>query len=214
MSDPAIDLSELTPTGMYGFVSRGNGLISRTIAWTTAPLSWILFGRLRDVPTHCGVGFVYPGGREVYFHAHAGDHWTGPHDIEQFRDWLRVDEDHWARRYFIAQSPDQMRHRYQTCLEKRDEWTYNISQFRWIYLHRRLGVSVPSSPKHVVCSEAVARILHPDFLRPHKAGARWIKPDEATPMDIMLALERASISQLEMRRFDAYDVGVSERTLT
>jgi len=142
-------------TKMFVFVSRGDNWLSKLIL------------RVLGEWTHMGLGFVLETGAIVYYEALFRKGVQGPKPLAEIDRWAAARP---GRRYAMRLLPDMN----SKAEEKRiivrtyqDVAGYNGLQLlsMWFLerVGRRFGWRVPRSRGRVVCSELVARVLHPEY---------------------------------------------------
>ena len=161
--------------------------LSTFLFWTWCPEFWCkAIANITDGPFgHMGVGFTlsdpsdpsHPS--DIYYEALADQGWTGPHDLAVRRaSFLSKD----PRSVFVVVplnlSEEVSEGKRQQAQSMCGVWSYGKLQLASMLLCERLWIPVPRSKTSVVCSEAVARILAPEFdLR----DARRTSFDEVSP---------------------------------
>lgn len=177
---------------VYIFTSRGRGWLSNTIAFNSAPMSWM--PQLKNVPSHAGLAFEKETGETVYFETHSPDGWRGPKPIQKLEAWVAKKPKQWVKYRELEFSQIERDRLWQKCHEKLVDpaWMdYRELQILGMLSRRIFRTRVKRSPSPV-CSEAVAKILFPYYdlrLWPDK---RTIRFDEITPWWVqVIPLERS-----------------------
>lgn len=161
-------LTGSTPEEIFAFFSIwGDYRSSRTISWLT------------DGPwSHCGLVFKMEGGAMCYFEAIPNGGFQGPRPLWKLT--RAVMEDDRRRNVIVPLHLDRaaVGAKWHVCLNLRGHRSYASLQLLAMAAFERYGIPVPTSPRRVVCSEILSRILAPEIdLR----DARRTKHDEVNP---------------------------------
>lgn len=146
MTEPLI-----TAYDVFVFFSCGEGFLSKQIRRITGG-SW----------SHCGIGFETSDG-PIYYEALFSDGFTGPRPLSDLQTWCHTDD----RRAIAVLSLNVGQAIATEKLAKSASWVGHVGYYAWqlaaMWAWQRFGWKVPKSPGRVVCSEAVASLIHPEI---------------------------------------------------
>ena len=156
------------------------------IAWVDSALP---HGRaisyLTDGPwSHQLIGFELVDGSPVYYESLYKTGFTGPHDLAKLTAWLAKNPARKFVKTFVpidaaaSQAKRLAADRMAGNMGVGHQAGYGKLQLLLMAAFERYGIPVPASPNHVVCSEAVSRLLCPEIdLRDHRRKSH----DEVNP---------------------------------
>lgn len=175
-------------TSIFVFFCKGDSLLSRAIMRITGG-PW----------SHCGIGFTIPKGScaefpeadQVYFEALFGKGFNGPRPLSDVYDWEAKNPE---RKVLVVRVGGVAAFA-TSKLVIAQTWVGTVGYAEWqlvamwFYerIGRRIGLRVPRSTSRVVCSEAVARILHPQI---DLTDADHPRLDEVNPVSLYWALQK------------------------
>ena len=144
--------------------------------------------RVGDGPWgHMGIGFNLSNGMQIYYEALFAQGFVGPISISELHNFI-IEKP--KRKYAIEYTDlneSQSRQKLKACEEMRGTAGYAELQLLAMAMSERYHIPVPRSPRRVVCSEAVSRILSPeielrdsrrtrhDMVNPSSAWRRWLE---------------------------------------
>lgn len=156
------------PICAWLFWTRSDGLADRVICRVTGGGPW----------SHMGIGFNMSDGDSVYYEAHwSHKRFAGPFCAIKLQRWEVADNGRAVGVRHLHLSDNALRLVYRrTEVMAAKQLGYNLWQLVQIWGMERLGIRVKRSPRKVICSEAVSRILeHVLDLRGNRSH------DEVTP---------------------------------
>lgn len=162
------------------FTTRGRGFLSNTIAFNSAPMSWM--PQLGNVASHAGLCFTLDTGKKFTFESHSPQGWQLV-DHKRTLAWVEKHPKAWIKYRDLNLDADEMEKVWKRCHEKLMDpaWMdYRELQIAGMLLRRIFKFRVKMSPSPV-CSEAVAKILYPYYDLRVWEGKRPIGFDEITP---------------------------------
>ena len=144
------------PVTAWVFDSRDVGFIASAIAYVSRRKG----ERIKDTPSHCGLGFDMNDGSQVYYEAHSDNGFGGPWSIVRLQSWIARKTGRWARRYTLPLSSAAVARLYELCERQRGVWPYPLGQLVQMWRWTRFSLPITASDDAVVCSEAVSRLVH------------------------------------------------------
>lgn len=163
--------------------------------WWAKAIVWITGKQLPDKSdawSHMGIGFEMLDGCALYFEAIVEQGFCGPKPIKKLIDKINSSNGRLKVEYLIDLNSEGATWLYLKC----EKWvgikTYSAWQLirMWFFerFGRWIGIHVRPTPDKLVCSEAVARLIHPfgydltdsiriryDEINPNSAFRKWLK---------------------------------------
>jgi len=162
-------------------VPRGDSAVSVWALFTRSeePIGKAIRFAAGEPWQHAGIGFTLADGEGVYYEAHWNDGFAGPKPLERLLTWGRKAA---GNEYVIVPLPRLPQERAQDIRACAQALTgiasYGRAQLFWMLLFERWRIPVPRSPAKMVCSEALARLVQPEYDLRDRAHRTW---DVVTP---------------------------------
>lgn len=184
-----------TPKRMFIATTKSRGPIGALIRLMTIPISWLLRMKLSEVPTHALIGFEYDGGERYYFESLDTAGFSGPKSFDKL---LKYAANEPTYIYWLDVPVEAMERIQAECFSKREVWTYGTAQIgqlaKWNIMSRMMrkaGYEIPQSQNQVTCSEAVSRLVYPDYNVPKMINLP--SDDYVAPVHLSIFAERLGI---------------------
>jgi len=148
-----------------------------------------LIERITGGPSHCAIGFTVADGTAFYFESLFEDGFRGPKRFLKLVQWVQADP---RRKMAWVELPllrEVCERKWTLC----ETWVGHKGYAAWqivgMWFFERIGkfcgLHLPDGPRHLDCSEALARIIQPDIDCQRANGRGW---DEQTPGSVLQAL--------------------------
>lgn len=186
--------------------TRGTSRISGVISWVTAPSSYIIHGKLKEVPTHVLLKFPDSfNGDERCFESRIEDGFKGPRSWKVMINKLNSTPGRRMWEIPLSLEDRDVEDVWMKCTAHVGTRPYAKSQLALLYLWRRLGLWFTETPGKWICSEAIGRMLNPKIDLTEAADVE--NEDQLTPWNATKALvERLGYPMIEVEREEA-DIG-------
>ena len=183
---------EITLKAIWVFTSKGNNLLGKAITRITEPKEW----KSEDVPTHAGVVMVYSNSIVTYTEAFLGEDWAMDLNISKLKSYAKQDGC-WVKVFNVFPlTQAQLDYVYCTSRVYTKLWHYSIMQLFRMLRKRMFGWSIPQTPTSVVCSEAVARLLHPVVPLLWQDAGQPV--ENIAPVDLLVAAKKLDLPILSL----------------
>ena len=178
-----------TCADVYVFVSRGPSAIDNLIAFFTQPQGWAL----TDVPSHAGLIFRFDDGTANYAEAFVGEDWICDLNIKALQAYAAGPQQ-WVEVFRVPLADGAAAQRiYENAIAMIGCWHYSVPQLFRMLWHRLWGTKLVNTPTDVVCSEAVGRLLLPEWSRLlAQAGCGTV--ENMAPIDLLVAARAARLA--------------------
>lgn len=175
--------------GVVVFGSKGTGALASSITAVTRPSGYAA----KDVPTHAGVILFYDDDSYDYAEAFIGQDWATNLPAEKLISYS-LGRGQWVRCFCVPLTPEQCQDLRILADRYRLLWHYSVPQLlRMLRSRLTFGLwPVKSTPRQVVCSEAVARLLRHLWPAVVKNSGRSSVEDVA-PVDLFVAARNSGL---------------------
>jgi len=156
--------------------------------WTMDYNEWSskLIAKMTDGPwSHVGIGFTSDNGKEFFYEAHVKHGFHGPNTMYSL-ELRNISHKRTMCKVYLSypkEAAQAMHKEADRWVKSDDHNSYNTIQLIWMALNERYGIPVPRSPKRMVCSEAVAKLLRfPNSLQMNGVQVMDLR-DKTRPID-------------------------------